>query len=199
MSANAPSLGIMNQRLVEVGRSVVHAIYVAQNKFFSTRVCDLLGVSTGLYLVKIGKTQNLADRAQTINGRVEDRDWRYLGVHGWRMIRYREVLPHRLDRSEEDSLSRFTNYGLSFEERLRLAGRANTALEMFLGDSNFLDQLCSEFRSLAHECGSLVNLRDVSEADFHQTTHPDWEPAAKGPLFPGQETLNRIRSKSSKL
>ena len=168
-------------RMPQNGR--MHAIYVAQNRFFSEEIVFLNQAKEGLYLVKIGWAYDLPDRMLSINNKHPTKKYSYLGRGGWRFVCFRPVFPWRLESSEKASHRRFRSHKLSDESRNRITGNQKTGFELFLGDQGMIDALRSEFIQPTIGCNSLEDHQDYCQAEFmptlmpqiHEPPKPHWE------------------------
>jgi len=159
----------------------MYSIYVAQHPYLSEEIVDRRLAPAGQYVVKIGKTHDIADRALTINGKHEERDWRYMGIGGWRFVRFREVMPWRLDKSETDSHDRFREYWMPKRIREQLSPRYHTGYELFLGGSEMMERIRREFRHSPLERNELEAVHIYCQPDFLPTRQPYVEPVHRPP------------------
>jgi hypothetical protein len=159
----------------------MHSIYVAQHPYLTSEIVNLKLAPAGMFVVKIGKTHDIADRALTINGKDKERDWRYLGIAGWKFVRFREVLPWRLHRSEKDSHNRFRRFRMKEHIRDQVSPRRDTGYELFLGDGDMIDQIHREFRHLPLRQPRLEAVHCYCDHDFRPTYQPYVEPVHRPP------------------
>lgn len=126
-----------------------------------------------LFLVKIGRAYDLADRIRSINGKHDQHDYRYMRTAGWRFVCFREVMPGRLKISEKDSHRRFNSFKLNNRMREKLSEGLSTGYELFVGGNTLLAQILGEFRTRAFEHPELADVQGWCDPDFHRTYMPN--------------------------
>lgn len=150
----------------------MHAIYAAQNRYFSEEIVLLDKAPAGRYLVKIGWAYDLCDRMLSINKKHPTKHYPYLDRGGWKFVCFRPVVPWRLRTSEKDSHRVFGQYKLSDDIRDRIAEHRNSGYELFLGGEVMLDELRKEFIHPTIECVGLENYQDYCQTAFLPTAMP---------------------------